>query len=122
MIIMMTMLIYLFAVIGFCEVLSCIVDYIANKTNKQIMKKEIEIQEVTPVIAETNVRVIYKERSYSKKELQEAWEASERNMRKQFSTSSYKGLTFDGWYNEDRLDNRMNIIGQNGNDGTHYEQ
>jgi len=86
------------------------------------MSKKIEIQRVTPVVGETNLIVIYKERSYSKKELQEAWEESEKNMRKQFSASSFKGLTFDGWYNEDRLDNRMNIIGQNGNDGTHYQQ
>jgi hypothetical protein len=28
------MLMYLFALIGFCEVVSWIVDYIANKTNK----------------------------------------------------------------------------------------
>jgi len=62
------------------------------------------------------------EHSYSKKELQEAWEASEMNMRNKFARSSYKGLTFDRWYNEDILDNSMNIIGQNGNDGTHYQQ
>lgn len=86
------------------------------------MSKEIEIQRVTTIIGETNLRVIYKERSYSKKELQEAWDASERNMRKQFSTSTYNGLTFDRWYNEYRLDNHINIVGHNGNDGTHYQQ
>jgi len=25
------------------------------------------------------------------------------------------------WYNEEQTNKRMNIIGQNGNDGTHYE-
>jgi|VirMetMinimDraft_7_1064189.scaffolds.fasta_scaffold53222_3 hypothetical protein len=34
MMIVIVMLIYLFALIGFCEVVSWIVDYIANKTNK----------------------------------------------------------------------------------------
>jgi len=27
----------------------------------------------------------------------------------------------DTWYNEEQNNKRMNIIGQNGNDGTHYE-
>jgi len=25
------------------------------------------------------------------------------------------------WYNEEQTNKRMNVIGQNGNDGTHYE-
>lgn len=25
------------------------------------------------------------------------------------------------WYNEEQIKKRMNVIGQNGNDGTHYE-
>jgi len=27
----------------------------------------------------------------------------------------------DTWYNEEQTNKRMNVIGQNGNDGTHYE-
>jgi len=27
----------------------------------------------------------------------------------------------DPWYNEEQTNKRMNVIGQNGNDGTHYE-
>jgi len=26
------------------------------------------------------------------------------------------------WYNEEQTNKRMNVIGQNGNDGTHYEK
>jgi len=28
----------------------------------------------------------------------------------------------DTWYNEEQTNKRMNVIGQNGNDGTHYEK
>jgi len=27
----------------------------------------------------------------------------------------------NAWYNEEQTNKRMNVIGQNGNDGTHYE-
>ena len=62
------------------------------------MSKEIEIQEVTPMIGMTEVKVIYKHKSYSKSDLREAWCASEMNMKRTFSSSVYKEITFEDWY------------------------
>ena len=60
--------------------------------------KDIEIEEVTPVVGSTKVRVLYKKPTYSGEELREAWEASERNMRNTFSSSDYKNISFHDWF------------------------
>ena len=39
------------------------------------------------------------ENTYSKKDLQTAWNSSEQNMRFTFSSSAYKGIIFEQWYN-----------------------
>lgn len=39
------------------------------------------------------------EKTYSKKDLQTAWNSSEQNMRFAFSSSAYKGVIFEQWYN-----------------------
>ena len=71
------------------------------------------------------------ERMYSEEDMQTTWNSSEQNMRFKFSSSVYKNITFkkwfeqfkkkETWYNEEQTTERMNIIGQNGNDGTHYD-
>lgn len=38
------------------------------------------------------------ENTYSKKDLQIAWDSSEQNMRFQFSSSAYKGIMFEHWF------------------------
>ena len=37
-----------------------------------------------------------------------------------FRTEKYNKELKDNWYNEEQTTERMNIIGQNGNDGEHY--
>jgi hypothetical protein len=37
------------------------------------------------------------QRSYSEEDLECAWSSSEQNMRFQFSSSAYKGITFKQW-------------------------
>lgn len=37
------------------------------------------------------------ERSYSEEDLECAWNSSDQNMRFQFSSSAYKGITFKQW-------------------------
>lgn len=64
------------------------------------MREEIEIQEVTPMIGVTKLKVVYKNKSHSKDELREAWCASEMNMKRTFSSSVYKEITFEDWYKE----------------------
>jgi len=43
------------------------------------------------------------------KSLRLAWEASEKNMRSQFSSSSYKNITFEKWYYETFVENKLKI-------------
>ena len=40
-----------------------------------------------------------KQLMYTKEDLETAWKSSEQNMRFQFSSSAYKGILFDQWYN-----------------------
>jgi len=39
------------------------------------------------------------EKLYTKEDLETAWKSSEQNMRFQFSSSAYKGILFEQWYN-----------------------
>ena len=40
-----------------------------------------------------------KEQSYTKEDLRIAWASSSQNMHFQFSSSAYKPITFDQWFN-----------------------
>jgi len=60
-----------------------------------------------------------KERSYSEEDLKSAYNASDEGwVGFDFWFEQFKKET---WYNEEQTNKRMNVIGQNGNDGTHYE-
>lgn len=64
------------------------------------------------------------ERMYSEEDMTKAFIAG-------VDKETYNGKNFiewfeqfkkkDTWYNEEQTTERMNIIGQNGNDGTHYD-
>lgn len=40
-----------------------------------------------------------KQQSYTKEDLQTAWASSSQNMHFQFSSSAYRPITFEQWYN-----------------------
>lgn len=40
-----------------------------------------------------------KEKLYTKEDLQTAWASSSQNMHFQFSSSAYRPITFEQWYN-----------------------
>ena len=40
------------------------------------------------------------QQGYTKSDMNSAWKVSEQNMRSQFSSSAYKGVTFEQWFNE----------------------
>jgi uncharacterized phage-associated protein len=50
-----------------------------------------------------------------KKPLQSEWDEAEQYYNETFNTPT-------PWYDEDKLTERMDIIGQNGNDGKHYDE
>lgn len=50
-----------------------------------------------------------------KKPLQSEWDEAEQYYNETFGKSTF-------WYDEDQTTERMNIIGQNGNDGIHYDE
>ena len=39
------------------------------------------------------------EKLYTKEDLQKAWKSSDENMHRQFSSSAYRPITFEQWYN-----------------------
>jgi hypothetical protein len=39
------------------------------------------------------------EKEFTKEDLRAAWRSSEQNMSFTFSSSAYKGITFEQWYN-----------------------
>lgn len=60
--------------------------------------ENIKVKEVTPIVGSAIVNVLYKKATYNVEDLREAWEASESNMRSQFSSSAYKNVSFDEWF------------------------
>ena len=48
--------------------------------------------------ASEQIEVFERAKELEKEQLHKAWKASEKNMRSQFSSSNYKNLTFDEYY------------------------
>jgi len=59
-----------------------------------------------------------------KQQIMDAWEDGQNSFptinAKQYYKETFGKSTF--WYDEDQTTERMNIIGQNGNDGIHYDE
>ena len=49
------------------------------------------------------------EKLYTKEDLQKAWKASDENMHRQFSSSAYKPITFEQYYNE-TFNKQSNVV------------
>jgi hypothetical protein len=63
----------------------------------------------------------YKENLYGEKEEIKELISEPKQEQKQSIIDMMRADEESGLYNEEENDNRMNIIGQNGNEGTHYE-
>jgi len=53
-----------------------------------------------------NAKEMEKQQGYSEEDLECAWSSSEQNMRFQFSSSAYKGITFKQWLEKFKEEDR----------------
>jgi len=80
-----------------------------NKMEKETTLEEALLEDIKFLLLAKSdtlaIRLIEKyghnkqqERSYSKQQLEKVWKAAEQNMRSQFSSSQYKNVTFEEYY------------------------